>query len=245
MIIAHWITYNGDSDVLPLSVAAFRRAVPEARLVIIDDAHNPCKPSTCKACLDMGVEWRYSHWDRQGNLRGPACISGIFSEYVRSIIDGAGIVVKVDPDTVVLGRQWLDDFIESGAGLTAGDDRGYMYGCCYAMRADIATELRESFRDRPAQWGGEEDIMIAHRLQYINPGQFRRIPMWSPQADSFGNGPQGIMTAYNWVNGLDSDRIRRYARDFEIINCGNLVPAGGGRKRLMQRLCKTVATRLH
>lgn len=57
MITAHWFSYSGDQDILPLSIMAFSQHRPDARLVVVDDGLNPCSEATCKKCESMGVEW--------------------------------------------------------------------------------------------------------------------------------------------------------------------------------------------
>lgn len=248
MITAHWFSYAGNEGLLPICLEAFRLAVPEARMVVVDDGHNSSSDYIRHVCEYLEADWRTSYFHRAGNLRGADCITGILDELVRSVNEGAEVVIKMDPDTLIFGRSWLDRFWDSTTGLTAADDRDAMYGCCYALGADHVLGLQGSFRQFPAHDYTVEDVAIASRfLRIYGQSSFLRIPMWMPTPDKYGNGPDGIFAAYNWTTSHTPSKLRRYTRDFEIINCGNLLPPGStwaDQATLMQRLCKTVSSPL-
>lgn len=244
MIAAHFISYQGNEKILLIALKAFHAAVPEARLIVVDDKHQPCSPWVKIECLLLGAEWRESSWPRGGNLREAPAISGVLRELCQSVLDGAEIVIKLDPDTLITGRSWLDDFISSQALLTAADDRGYMYGCCYAMRADLALELFRSFQQYPPHGGAVEDIAISTRFYLLHDEKdFLHIPMWWPIHDKYGNSPSGIFTAWDWSRPSTKERIKKASR-FEILNCGIRVPKKGDQIGIMKHLFKALARRL-
>lgn len=239
-ISAHWFTYEGDGDMLLVSMAAFRKTVPEARLVVINDSHHSATPGVRLACESMGAEWRESTWERGGNLRGNECITGILSE-LAATSETSDVIIKIDPDTLVIGRDWLDDFLESSSGMAAADDREAAYGCCYALRGEHVQGVYKSACLYPPNDCDVEDLYIAQRFNYLYPGQFRRIPIWRSSADNYGNGPHGSFIAYNWKTPLTAEKILEYARRWDIINCANRPPARITREEittLMHRIFK-------
>lgn len=220
MITAHWFSYAGDAEILPLSIEAFKIVCPEARLIVVDDAHNPCTAETAKRCKDLGAIWNQSSWERDGNLNGPQCIEGITSEMLFNTRMSSDICIKIDCDTIVANRSWLDRFIVSDCNFTGADDRGGVYGCCYGLKALTINRLNVMVRENPLPLGYPEDLGIAikHAASYGRKN-FLHIPMKLPIPDQYGNGPHGEFIAYNWL--FDDPSL--YIPKYSIINCGNRV----------------------
>lgn len=217
MITAHWFSYSGDQDILPLSIMAFSQHRPDARLVVVDDGLNPCSEATCKKCESMGVEWRVSTWKRDGNLNGTDCILGILTEMQKSVNKGAKTCLKIDCDTLVLRSPWLADF----EGMIGADDRGGVYGCCYALRDYSVTSLCHSFSTTPARQEEPEDMIVALRYIALFGDTMIRLPLKKQEIDKYGNGPNGIVIPYKW--GCSPALYSKY----DVINCGNLMSENG------------------
>lgn len=225
-ITAHWFTYGGDSDVLPWSIKSFKSLFPEAKIVIIDDNNCPSPEKTKTECEKLKAEWRTSTYDRSRNLNGPDCILGILKEYKTSVDQGAEVIFKIDPDTIVLNKGWFEEFQASHKTLAGGNSRGYMYGCCYAIRATTAINVLNYFLENPPKLGSPEDAIISYAHSIIEGSdKFYQISQWLPEDDQKGNGPDGIITAWNWQAKQTKAMLGRYAK-FSIITTGNLMSKG-------------------
>lgn len=231
MVTLHLYTYQGDEYILPATIAAANAACPKARIVCIDESLKPCHPETRMTAEKLGVEWRVSAWWRNRNLNGQAAIMGILGEMFEtycniklrkgSEIADSSVYMKMDCDTLLRDSAWIDEFeTDPTLGVTGFDDRGALYGCCYALKGWLLLELIMRFNRCPVGNHSQEDLFIGSRARDIAGGDgFRHLPMWYPVNDTEGpNGPEGIMTAYAWSgypNNLD-----KYEQ-FSVITMGN------------------------
>lgn len=165
-ITAIWYSYKGDEDILPASIRTFRDTIPEARLVIVDDCYCPCSDDTRRACEELGATWRTSTFPRNGNLIGPEPLLGIAEIYNEYAAD-SGIVCKIDCDTLVFSRAWIDRLISHPEAIIAAAvkrQHHYLFGMAYAIKASAIPSLYEDIRDIPSWPGSLEDFEIGSRL---------------------------------------------------------------------------------
>lgn len=233
MIAAHWFSYAGDEEVLLSSVVAFNTACPGASLVVIDDGNNPCTANVKHEAELLGVEWRVSYWNRKGNLNGLECILGILGEMAQSMFAGASQCVKVDCDTLVLRSDWLNNT----SGMIGADDRGGIYGCCYALTGFVVMGLLESFYKHPVTDDAPEDMSIGYRYRALY-GEPSLIPLKKTDSDCLGNGSHGIVIPYNW----DYDDPNLY-RKYSVVNCGNLMKEHGITSEKRAEVMRSIVSR--
>lgn len=223
MIRFHYFAYSREAGYLPESVAALCRSMTAAGYVmaedydvtVIDDAYDHMLPVVCDELRELGVDYRRSTFSRGGNLRGQACLMGILSAYERTCQGRADdVIVKLDPDTIVRRVGWLAD----GADMVFCDDRGAMYGMAYAFRVSLLPGLIDYFATMPIPDRGQEDIYLGHRLRRL-AGKPRQIPLWA--ARRYGddvNGPDGVVTCYNWPSCRGS--LPPVYDQFDVVNIG-------------------------
>ena len=106
----HIVTYAGNAHTLPYAVTAARRAWTASPITILDDARRPIPPSMQQDLENHPqIQYRPTHWERGGNLRGRTCLRGLLSEYRRSLRETeAPYVLKLDADTLVLNPATLN-----------------------------------------------------------------------------------------------------------------------------------------
>ena len=106
----HIVTYAGNAHTLPYAVTAARRAWTASPITILDDARHPIPPSMQQDLENHPqIQYRPTHWERGGNLRGRTCLRGLLSEYRRSLRETeAPYVLKLDADTLVLKKSATD-----------------------------------------------------------------------------------------------------------------------------------------
>lgn len=114
-IHVHLFVYEGDAELVAENLLCVSHAVPEAHLVVVDDAEHPCPAGVRVYAEGLGAEWRVSSWDRGGNLRGRACIEGMLDEMLRSMCDEGDTLVKIDADTVMMSGDDLLRFADRGS----------------------------------------------------------------------------------------------------------------------------------
>lgn len=233
MIKVHYFTYSGHAELLSWTLEAGLKLIEHSGLkygvdisfVIIDDGNRPCDEVTLEKWKNWGCEYRTSSFRRNGNLNGQECITGILSEFKKSIKRKKDVIVKMDSDTLLLNTDWLENFIaDKEALVTASDDRGCFYGMCYAMKPDMVDALAEMFQRCPVSERAQEDIYMGHRARLLakflsGDKGFMPLPIWLSTADTPGpNGPHGRLIVYNWHQGLN---IAHLYDQFSVINVCN------------------------
>lgn len=216
MITALIWTYSGDADLVPLCVASFDSACQHAgwrrhedyRIVVIDDATQPCPAETREACLAAGAGWEDSDYWRMGSLNGHLCIMGMLADMISEGSHDAAdtVVVKIDSDTIVRGVDWLIRFMDDRRKLVTGaDDRGNMYGMCYALWLGLVPDIIKSLELVPVHRMAPEDQTIGYRARLLGgDGAWLPIPMWAPeQLPHSSNGRHGVATPYYWDGRAD------------------------------------------
>ena len=180
--------YSGDVDFAEVSLRALKRLQrPDELIVFIDDAFEPV-PDDFRHHIrnDLGVVYTQSNHPRRGNLIGPEhTIANIkyLNRYAELAKDG--VCVKVDCDTLVLSRTWLDEFINDYTKSLAGgfhSQVNYMFGLCYAIKRGITQELLKDVEDNPPWIHCYEDYEISQRVHAKFPGLIRRFALAKPEA---------------------------------------------------------------
>lgn len=229
-IIVHSFVYGGDADLIRETVLCIRKALPEAAIVLIDDAGNPCARKVRNQALSLGCEWRTSDWPRGGNLRGKECITGILNEMLKSARTENDVLVKIDADTCLLDGGDIRAFAaDKGKVLcAAGQAEVRVYGFCYCLRTHAARKINEVLRSEPVSRIAAEDVVIGFAACRLFPDPDSRMLFRTDEKDS-------TWTAYDWRH---YPGISHYSR-LSVVTVGNPVPLGMERVRkasLMNRL---------
>lgn len=90
-------------------VACASRTFPEARVIVADDSNSPMPEQYRDAC-SYGADIVTTDFDRGRNLNGPEAVRGILALLSNEAADD-DIVLKVDPDTALIGRSWLQPML--------------------------------------------------------------------------------------------------------------------------------------
>ncbi|RYD62455.1 MAG: hypothetical protein EOP83_14535 [Verrucomicrobiaceae bacterium] len=149
----------------------------EADFVVVEDGNSPLPEPAVADIVADGVSVVRSVSPRRGNLRGTRW----FAEQMEIMSDHAGeadLVVKIDPDTLVLSlsnavRPLAENASLSGCGY--GDSDSYVYGPCYAFRRWIVDAMAAKYAN------GEARLDIEPHLAAI--GETNRIRLTKPLAE--------------------------------------------------------------
>jgi hypothetical protein len=178
--------YAGDVDFAEASLTALARIrKPGERIIYLDDVFEPT-PDNFKAEMQgrCNVEFVTTYHPRNGNLIGPEHTKANFSLLEKYSSEAAdGVCVKVDCDTLVLSRAWLDEFIaDESKSLAAGfhSQPNYMFGLCYAIKNPLAKWLCEDVVANPPWMKCFEDYEISYRVHAKWPERIKRFALAKP-----------------------------------------------------------------
>lgn len=207
-------TYAGNGPEAVECVACAAQTFPAARIILADDYTDPMPGQFMRTCQDSGAEMIYTHFDRGRNLNGPEAVRGILSLLSDDAADD-DIVLKVDPDTALIGRSWLQPMVDNPEiPFTAcGTSYQAAYGCCYALRGRIARELAAIMQDAPLAPICPEDITIGRYILDHYDGSKMYYP-WTPERWD------GLFTAWRW-GCQGKAQAATYARRYDVITTGN------------------------
>ena len=169
-----WFTYSKDAALTRIALRCARWALPGASLVVVNDAHDPISKSARKKLERLGSTVVDSTTRRGGNLRGEVWIKRQ-AEILRDagLKTGAAVVVKTDPDTLLLSGDWLLSVINGDADaagwLSSHENRRSWFGCAYAIRTEVLesvpTEVHASCADFNMR--AHEDIVIGDAVRKV------------------------------------------------------------------------------
>lgn len=221
-ITIHCFVYNGDADVIEETVRCAQQALPEARLVIIDDFNNPCPQEVQEQIKKLGCEWRSTTWSRRGNLRGKECIVGILSELLSSIHDDNDVLIKMDADTCLMNGDDIRCFAQDPSKVlcAAGELDVRVYGYCYCIRGYAVKNALEYIKSLEISDIAAEDVVIGFSLCQLYPDLTSRTLY---KTDAKG----AKWTAYHWWYYPDT----QYYHDASVITVGNKAPAPFSKKQ--------------
>lgn len=209
--------YSGDADLLPLCVASAARALPSSPFILIDDAVNPLPEDVLagvRAAHPGKIAYKQSTWDRGGNLRGKQCIKGMLDEMIRAAdATSAGIVVKLDCDTLLINAGWIEQFAQSQA-MIAGSPRPgtWFSGICYALKSCLLPRLWCTCAGQIAPDACEDVVIGGLALALSSPHDPMTLP---PQSEAC---PHGRWAAYNYQDDITPEL---YARRYDVLTVGN------------------------
>lgn len=221
MIHPYIFTYKGDQEETIACVSSLKKVFPESLITVVEDAKAPLDNAYVEGLIEMGIRVETSFFERHGNLRGMDCINGMLSYFCEGRLKNDDVILKVDADTLVLGAEWLKnsleyDFVASGYTNPKNAGERLAYGCCYALKGQIARLAKETLKTFPHSETCPEDVTIFQAVkQHTNA-----IKLFEPWNEK---NQDSKWTAWNWFS--ETVHPRKYAY-FEVITFGNPRPQG-------------------
>ena len=173
-------TYKDDSEILTVTLGHLRKIEPEARIVVVDDAHRPMTSRSVKQLKDMGIEVHYSTYNRNGNLIGHEHTIYHAKKMRELCKEDSDVVVKLDPDTLMLSTEWVRDLENDDEAVMAGAFKNhinYVMGLAYAVKGRILGQYVMDIEDFPCWPKCYEDFEVSfriHRLTNADPMAIQR-----------------------------------------------------------------------
>ena len=227
--------HTPEAPLLSRCVAAARagKGDHETTFVVVEDGNAPLPDATRTELAASGVRLVRTFEPRLGNLRGVRW----FAEQMRVMSDNAGdadLVLKIDPDTLVLSLANVVGPLEERpdlAGAGFGKDARYVYGPCYAFRRWIVDYLAARYAAMPDA-GGEElraASAITNGSQAAEP--VHEDVLLSREALAFG-GLDISQRRARWLHDKDGRDMAALKAEADVVLFGNPGPvahAGGSR----------------
>lgn len=144
MICGIWFSFKRQQKELALSIAAFRKTFPDAKICLFDQDDQPCDRTDIEQIKPDFYE--ITTFDRSKKLYGIKVIEGMLDCFNKANdLFNPEFIIKVDCDTVVFGDSWLDkqqNFCGFHHGCTISAS-----GVCYAISGQIIKELTKRFHE--------------------------------------------------------------------------------------------------
>lgn len=179
-------TYKGDEDLLQECLKALLRVRRnDETIFIMDDEFEPISEAGQEALSSMtGVVYERTYHPRCGNITGPEhAKANAKILYEKALSAGDQTAVKVDSDTLLLDRGWLDKFINDPKKELAGgfhSQVNYMFGLCYAIKAPLVKRIIKDIELNPPWVHCFEDFDISHRVHRWDPSKIQRFALTKP-----------------------------------------------------------------
>jgi hypothetical protein len=171
-------TYKHDAELLLITLKQLRATVGESRIVVVDDANCPMSMANTEAVQGFS-EVQYSTHNRNGNLLGIEHTLYHARKMKELAPNPEDIVVKTDPDTLIMGLNWLKEFEADKYSQMVGMFKGwinYTMGT-YAVKGSILTEYVQDVELYPSWYQCFEDFEVSsriHRLTKASPFSITR-----------------------------------------------------------------------
>lgn len=238
-ITIHTFVYDGDAAIIKETVLCAMQALPEARVVVVDDANSPCPPEIREEIEELGAEWRTTEWSRGGNLRGKTCITGILSELYSSAESDDDVLIKIDADTCLMNGDEIRVFAADREKIlcSSGSMDVRIYGCCYCIRAHAVKKTLGYIETLEISDMAAEDVIIGLSIFHLFPDPSLHILTPTDQKGT-------KWTAYHWGYYPDA----RMYHGATIITVGNKAPAPLTKKQrlpVMKALRMQAAAYIH
>lgn len=212
-------SYKGDQDLLEQSLRALSLIVREGEVVSVrDDIFDPLDREFKEKMLKGREGWLafdYTTSPRNGGLKGPAHAKEnirILREMARGSDDG--VVVKLDSDTIILNRHWIDEFAKSDHELAGPfhSQHNYMFGMAYAIKWNLAFLIEKDMEEFPPWVYCFEDFEISSRACRLS-SKIKRFSLTSK------NSRWVLANPWEIPNGLAADVLNcnRGARREDVL----------------------------
>jgi hypothetical protein len=134
--------YRGEEELLPMTLKRAKEAIPNVHIHLFDDGQDPLREKTVKWLVDtLGCTYERTFFDRKVNLNGKECIVGELECMLKSMEadnNTDGYVIKMDPDTIILRFNLIQEAIDQGAKwVSHSSTKGHFAGMFYTMHRSI------------------------------------------------------------------------------------------------------------
>lgn len=207
-------TYSGDAELLLITLTHLKTIAGDSRIVVVDDAHHPMTKTHVEAVKAL-AEVQYSTHARNQILLGPEHTLYHARKMKELAPNPDDVVVKVDPDTLLLRLDWLKPFEQDKDAKLIGMFKScinYTMGT-YAVKGSILSEYVNDVELYPPWPQCYEDFEVSSRIY--------RLTKCDPTAivRKFADGRDG----WGLFSYLEVADLRQIIPQCEVLNGGMFV----------------------
>lgn len=172
-IICCWFSYNLDQFVIPEAIrAATMTFGNDAVYVVLDDGFDPADKTFIDEIKSLGAVYKQTFYNRGGHLTGHENLIGETEEFLKLTKEypSAKVLIKTDPDTVILKRDWVDALIESKTAVMSAAYKtkvNYPMGLAQAIKTSIIPVLLKDIELYNGWFGCFDDYEFGTRLMRL------------------------------------------------------------------------------
>lgn len=171
-------TYKDDAELLLITLNQLRAIAGDARIVVVDDLNRPMTKAHSDAVRSL-AELQHSTHQRNGNLLGIDHTLYHARKMLELAPSPEDVVVKTDPDTLILGLAWLRQFEADPDAKLVGMFKqwvNYTMGT-YAVKGSVLPGYVSDVLQFPPWYQCFEDFEVSsriHRLTEASPFSITR-----------------------------------------------------------------------
>lgn len=234
--------YRGEEELLPMTLRRAKEAIPNVSIHLFDDSIDPLRPKTVELLKkNLNCSYEITTFDRKVNLNGKECILGELDCMRRSMdADGNtdGYVIKIDPDTLILRFNLVQEAIDQGAKwVSHSSTKGHFAGMFYVMhRSILETVTRNAqvceFPDRCAEdetigslcyIAASQDVYSwTHTAMPNGPRKFAAFPCETYGTDSYWGNIMWCAFAGHILT-LGNTGMFGLTKSWQVVNCRDLL----------------------
>lgn len=216
--------YKGDENILEYSLKAANTVFGnKIKIALVDDSLKPIsKDILSKLKNELSCEFVYekSTFNRNINLNGKDCIHGIVDSFIKHSKNRDGIVIKLDPDTMIMRRTVFDEFAKNDKFDYASCYRpGCQFcGMCYMIKTSILEKCKKCLYkfDLPEDKGPEDYIIGLAACICSIPKMSQLMTIWRSGLTVHTEG-----VAWDYANDITDKAMKLYYDTAEFATFGN------------------------
>lgn len=232
----HVFSYEGDAYILNECIQCARQALPEARVIVIDEKGKECPEELREEILSHGAVWKVSDFPRRGNLWGKDCVTGILREMLSNAVSEDDLLIKLDADSCLMNGEDFRMMAQDGNKVmcACGKYNDRIHGFCYGLRAHAVRKALEVLEATDMPDYVPEDIIVGLAMFNLFPDP-ELFNIYSP-VDR-----RATWKAYDWWHYPDPRKYRKAT----VVTTGNAPPFPFTREQrpVMMRYLREAARR--
>lgn len=217
--------YKGDEEVLPYCLKAADNAFKDRdlKICVIDDHTAPISEEMVERLQkELTCEFLYeqSTFNRNHNLNGKECIYAMVDEFIRHSKGREGLLIKLDPDTMILKPDIFDEFMANDSTEYMASTRPgcHFSGICYCIKTELLEGGKRALDNLYIPLDkGPEDYIIGLAMSCAS------LPRLSEMITVYAGANNVKTSAVGWNYAMDDlvNGSEMYYKMFEIVTYGN------------------------
>lgn len=192
MITLYIIAYERDEPLALAAMRCVRRHLPEAAVVVADDANAPMSQAAADMIRSCGGRYIQTTWPRAGNLNGAKCVRGIMEMMISGAVNDDDMAIKLDADTVLRSDGPVLRMMAAGCdGFGSCLQDRALCGLCYGFKVSALRRMLAAMDDVGVSDDEPEDVAMSRLALAAGVRMHLEMP-WAASR------PDARWSAYRW-----------------------------------------------